>query len=304
MTVSEDSGDDHGHHLPAVEDWPKGFGEASWWPFIAAMGASGIYIGAALFILAMGDLPLQPIVGGGVFIASVVVFLVGLYGWTYHAFVKAFWAAEGHGGNGLRWGMILFLCTEVTTFGALFVYYFSIRIHGWPPADFDVIAGPLVAGTATLGSIEIPIISEIVLVNTLILVVSSGTIHWAHSQLRKDNRRNFIIGLGATLLLGVIFLAGQSYEYYEFIVHEGFTLAAAQEALYASAFYGLTGLHGLHVTMGAVLIAILFVRALYGQYSAERHTSVSTVSMYWHFVDVVWIFLVVVLYFGAAVSVV
>lgn len=301
MTVSEDSGDDHGHHLPAVEDWPKGFGEASWWPFIAAMGASGIYVGAALFILAMGELPIEPIVGGGVFLASVSVFLVGLYGWVYHAFVKAFWEGDGHDNTSLRWGMILFLCTEVATFGALFIYYFQIRIADWPPADFEVIAGPLVAGTVTLGSIQIPIVSEIVLVNTLILIISSGTIHWAHSQLLADNRRNFIIGLGITLLLGMVFLAGQAFEYYEFIVHYGFTLAAAEEALYASAFYGLTGLHGLHVSMGAVLIAILFVRSLYGQYSPDHHTSVSTVSMYWHFVDVVWIFLVAVLYIGAVV---
>lgn len=301
MTVSEDSGDDHGHHLPAVEDWPKGFGEASWWPFITAVGASGIYVGAALFILALGGLALAPIVGGGVFVASVAVFLAGLYGWTYHAFVKAFWDDEGHGNTSLRWGMLLFLCTEIATFGAVFVYYFQIRIVSWPPADFEVISGPLLAGTISIGSVQIPVINELVLLNTLILIISSGTIHWAHVQLRKENRRNFIIGLAVTLLLGVIFLAGQSYEYYEFIIEYGFTLAAAEEALYASAFYGLTGLHGLHVMMGAVLIMIVLIRALYGQYSAERHTSVSTVSMYWHFVDVVWVFLVVVLYVGAVV---
>jgi cytochrome c oxidase subunit 3 len=102
--------------------------------------------------------------------------------------------------------------------------------------------------------------------------------------------------LGATLLLGIIFIGGQVYEYYEFIVHDGFTIA---EGAYGSAFYGLTGLHGLHVTMGAVLLGIVFVRGFYGQYSAERHTSVSTASMYWHFVDVVWVFLLVVLYMGA-----
>ena len=104
--------------------------------------------------------------------------------------------------------------------------------------------------------------------------------------------------MGVTLLLGIVFLAGQVYEYYEFIVHEGFTIT---EGAYGSAFYGLTGLHGLHVSLGAVLLAIVFVRALYGQYSPEKHTSVSTVSMYWHFVDVVWVFLVVVLYAGAIV---
>lgn len=301
MSVSDDSTDDHGHHLPADEDWPKGFGEASWWPFVAAMGASGLYVGAALVILSMGELPLQPIIGGSVFLASVAVFLVGLYGWIYHAFVAAFWDAEEHGSNSLRWGMILFLCTEIATFGAGFVYYFQIRLFEWPPADFEVIAGPLVSGTVTLGSVQIPVVSRIVLANTAVLILSSLTIHWAHTQLRGENRRNFVLGLAATLLLGVIFLGGQAFEYYEFIVHEGFTLAAAEQALYASAFYGLTGLHGLHVTLGAVLITIVLVRALYGQYSADRHTSVSTVSMYWHFVDAVWIFLVAVLYVGAVV---
>ncbi len=99
-----------------------------------------------------------------------------------------------------------------------------------------------------------------------------------------------------TLLLGIIFIGGQVYEYYEFIVHSDFTITSG---LFGSAFFGLTGLHGLHVSLGAVLLGIVFIRALAGQYSAERHVSVSTASMYWHFVDVVWIFLVVVLYVGA-----
>ncbi|ERG98095.1 MAG: heme/copper-type cytochrome/quinol oxidase, subunit 3, partial [Haloquadratum sp. J07HQX50] len=102
--------------------------------------------------------------------------------------------------------------------------------------------------------------------------------------------------LFTTLLLGFIFIGGQVYEYYEFIIHEGFTLTSG---FFASAFFGLTGLHGLHVSLGAVLLAVVMLRALLGQYSADRHVSVSTVSMYWHFVDVVWIFLVVVLYVGA-----
>jgi cytochrome c oxidase subunit 3 len=88
-------------------------------------------------------------------------------------------------------------------------------------------------------------------------------------------------------------------EYYEFIVREGFTLTSG---IYSSAFFGLTGLHGLHVTLGAVILGVVFVRGLFGQYSAERHVSVSTASMYWHFVDVVWVFLVVVLYVGAEVA--
>ncbi|USZ68746.1 heme-copper oxidase subunit III [Halorussus salilacus] len=287
MTVADDSAEEHGHshHLPAVEDWPRGFGEASWWPFITALGGAGIYVGAALFVLARGEQPiLDSLYGSAVFVGSVGVFLVGLYGWVYHAFVKAFWTGGGHGdGSALRWGMILFLGSEIATFGAGFAYYFFIRVGTWPPS------GP-----------ELPhLLSSLVLINTAILVVSSLTLHWGHVELRKGNRKNFLIGMGATLLLGVIFIGGQVLEYYEFIVNEGFTLTSG---IYASAFFGLTGLHGLHVSMGAVLIGIVFIRALYGQYTADRHVSVSTVSMYWHFVDAVWIFLVVVMYAGAEIT--
>ncbi|PSQ12339.1 heme-copper oxidase subunit III [Halobacteriales archaeon QS_5_70_15] len=274
--------DEGGHHLPAVEDWPRGFGEASWWPFVTALGAAGIYVGAGLFVLARGDSPLvDPMYGPLTVILSVLLFLAGLYGWVYHAFVKAFWDGEGHG-TGLKFAMLLFLGTEVATFGAGFVYYFFIRADAWTNLPELVSSGH--------------IFSSLVIANTVILVVSSVTLHYAHVALRRNDRSRFLGLLGVTLLLGIVFLAGQAFEYYEFIVHENFTIA---EGAYASAFYGLTGLHGLHVSLGAVLLLIVFVRALYGQYSADRHTSVSTVSMYWHFVDVVWIFLVVVLYVGA-----
>ncbi|MXR21860.1 cytochrome c oxidase subunit 3 [Halobacterium bonnevillei] len=286
MTVTDDSTEDHGHHLPAVEDWPKGFGEASWWPFVTAIGAAGFYIGAALYVLAESDsLDLVgPMVGPAVFVGSTFVFLAGLYGWVYHAFVKHFWTRETSGGEGLRWGMLLFLGSEIATFGAGFTYYFFIRAGAqWSEAVQHVPEGFLGA---------------LVIANTLILVASSVTLHFAHVALRNGNRSRFLGLLATTLLLGVVFIGGQVYEYYEFIVHEGLTLSGG---VFESAFFGLTGLHGLHVSLGAVLIAIVLVRALKGQYSADRHTSVTTVSMYWHFVDAVWILLVVALYAGAVV---
>jgi cytochrome c oxidase subunit 3 len=234
-------------------------------------------------------------IGPAVFIGSALVFLVGLYGWVYHAFVKHFWSRDTHdaGASALRWGMITFLGSEIATFGAGFVYYFFIRAGTWPPEGAELPhLLPMDGLAAFFGSL--------VMINTIILVISSITLHWAHVELRKNNRQRFIAGLGATLLLGVIFIGGQIYEYYKFIVEEGFTFTGG---IFNSAFFGLTGLHGIHVSMGAVLIGIVFVRALYGQYSADRHLSVSTVSMYWHFVDAVWIFLVVVLYAGAEITV-
>ena len=281
---AEEAHEDHGHHLPAVEDWPRGFGEASWWPFITALGGSGIYVGAALYILGNGgNAIVGSMVGPAVFVGSVGLFLAGLYGWLYHAFVSHFWSREAShkGENKLVWGMIAFLGSEVATFGALFMYYFWVRAGTWPPANLP------------------PLVGSLVLANTALLIASSFTLHWAHVAIRNDNHRSFVLGLGVTLLLGLVFLGGQVYEYYEFIVHEGFTWTSG---IFGSAFFGLTGLHGLHVSLGAVLLAIVFIRSVAGQYSAERHVSVSTVSMYWHFVDVVWIFLVVVLYVGAVVG--
>jgi cytochrome c oxidase subunit 3 len=281
-----DEADDHGHHLPAVDDWPKGFGEASWWPFVTAVGGAGFYVGAALYVLSAGETQLVPeLYGPAVFVASTLVFLVGIYGWLYHAFVASFWESPGHDGDGLRVGMLAFLGSEVATFGAGFVYYFFIRADAWENLPELVESGN--------------IFSSLVIVNTVILVVSSVTIHYAHVALRRNNRSRFVRLLGLTILLGLVFIAGQVYEYYEFIVHESFTIT---EGAYASAFYGLTGLHGLHVTLGAVILLVVFIRALFGQYDAEKHTSVSTASMYWHFVDAVWIFLVVVLYAGSIVG--
>jgi cytochrome c oxidase subunit 3 len=283
MTVTDDTTEDHGHHLPAVEDWPQGFGEASWWPFITALGAAGFYVGAALYIMGNGGRSLvSPTLGPAVFAGSTFVFLAGLYGWTYHAFVKGFWerGANHKAESKLRWGMVAFLGSEIATFGAGFVYYFFVRVTPYP------------------AGMELDVFGPLVLANTVILIISSITLHVAHLGLLQDNHQRFRRWLGATLLLGIVFIGGQFVEYYEFIVHEGFTLASGEglEKAFSSAFYGLTGLHGLHVSLGAVLLAIVFFRALQGQYSAERHVSVSTVSMYWHFVDAVWIFLVVVLY--------
>jgi cytochrome c oxidase subunit 3 len=284
MTVADDPAEDHGeHHLPAVADWPRGFGEASWWPIVAALGATGVYVGAALFILGQGPQRLVgQAIGPAVLVVSVGLFLAGLYGWLYHAFVVDFWerGTDEHGAGALKFGMLLFLGTEVATFGAGFVYFFFVRTGPWSTELFPEL------------------LSSLVLVNTAILVLSSLTLHYAHVALREGNRSRFVRLLGVTLLLGLVFVAGQGYEYYDFLVHENFTLTSG---VFGSAFYGLTGLHGLHVSLGAVLLAILTVRAVHGQFSPERHTAVSTVSMYWHFVDVVWLFLVVTLYVGATV---
>jgi len=283
--MTADESGEHGF-LPAVRDFPRGYGEASWWPFIAAIGASGLYLGAMLYLFAHGgnDLLGSTTPGLAVFGVSAVLFVFGLFGWMYHAFAFQWLSNESHNaGKSLRWGMVLFLGTDIATFAAGFTYYFFIRSGAW--------------GEGTLP--EGGILGALVIANTILLVASSFTFHWAEVQLAKDNRRGFVGGLLVTFLLGVLFLGGQVFEYTEFIVHEGFTLTSG---IYGSAFFGLTGLHGLHVTLGAILIFTLLVRAARGQFSSDRHAAVTTVSWYWHFVDAVWIFLVLVIYVGAQIG--
>jgi len=252
---------------------------ASRWPLVAALGAGGLYAGVGLAFVGIDLVPAPiPLVLG---VVGGLGLLVGLAGWAHEAFLADYWERTGDRAALYSGGMVLFLLSDVATFSAGFVYYAFIRVGPWPPEHLP------------------PLVGSLVLVNTLVLVASSVTLHYGHVALERGNRRRFVGLLGVTLLLGVVFLGGQVLEYYEFLVGEGFTLSSG---VFASAFFGLTGLHGLHVGLGAVLLAIVFARAVRGHYSEERDASVRTVSLYWHFVDVVWVFLVAVLYVGATVG--
>ncbi|RMB12595.1 cytochrome c oxidase subunit 3 [Haloplanus aerogenes] len=249
------------------------------WPLVTAVGAAALYVGAGL---ALVGLDLVPVVLPAILVAvGALGFVGGLAGWMAEAFLADYWTEREGREDIYTGGMVLFLVSDVATFLAGFVYYAFIRVGTWPPTDLP------------------PLLGSLVVVNTLILVASSLTLHYGHGALEDGNRRGFLAGLGVTTLLGVVFLGGQALEYYEFVVHENFTLAGG---VFATAFYGLTGLHGLHVTLGVVLLGITLARALRGQYGPDRDTSIRTVSLYWHFVDVVWVLLVVVLYVGAVVG--
>ncbi|WP_226479041.1 cytochrome c oxidase subunit 3 [Natrinema amylolyticum] len=285
--------DGSGHRVPegqAPEEYGdhRGRGDhdehehRSRWPLVAAAGAAGLYGGVAVFILGDETDLVPPLLGAGLAVVGTIVLLAGVAGWVDQAFLTP--ARDRQGSHKSRESYVsttlLFLTTDVSTFGALFIYYFFVRIGTWPPEELP------------------PLLGSLVIVNTAILVASSVTFHYAHEALEHDNRRRFLGLLGTTLALGLVFLAGQVYEYYEFVAHEGFTLASG---IFGTAFFGLTGLHGLHVALGVGGIAVLCWRALRGHYGPDRDTSVATVSLYWHFVDVVWLFLVVVLYVGASV---
>jgi len=168
----------------------------------------------------------------------------------------------------------LAILSEVMLFGALFAAYFVIRgaSPGWPPA----------------GHVERP---ELVLpgFNTLLLVTSSVTMQLAVRSARVGDRSRLLRWLVLTLLLGAIFIGIQGYEFSS----NGFGLDAGT---FGSTFYILTGFHGAHVLAGAALIGVVANRARLGLVTAEHHTAVEATSSYWHFVDVVWIFLFSTLY--------
>jgi cytochrome c oxidase subunit 3 len=180
-------------------------------------------------------------------------------------------------------GIILFIVSEAVMFGAFFAQYFYNRIlsDSWPtraglPPGFDrVPAFPL------------PVIL------TVVLVASGFTAHFAQNAIRRDDRDAFQGWLIVTILLGVSFLSGQAYEYTNLIVAEGFSISSG---IYGSVFYSLTGLHGIHVTVGVLVLVGVLVRSFMGHFSSRSHFGVEGTVLYWHFVDVVWLALYVALY--------
>jgi cytochrome c oxidase subunit 3 len=176
--------------------------------------------------------------------------------------------------NSGMWAIIMFVGSELMFFAALFTTYFFLRgkIPAWEP----------VFG-------EKPSWQGLPLINTIELVTSSVTMQLAVSAIKKGDRRGLIRWLIPTLILGVAFLAGQAYEY----TRLGFL---PRDGIFAGVFFTLTGFHGAHVTGGVVFIAICFYRTLRGQFTANRHLAVEAASIYWHFVDVVWIGLFTTIY--------
>jgi len=189
-------------------------------------------------------------------------------------------------------GMILFICSEVMFFSGLFAAYFSVRASSptWPP---------IIKGGADLASQEAAAhLNEafnlhaepgFAFVLTVILVLSSFTCQMGIWAIRRDDRRGMVRAIGVTLALGILFLIGQAYDYSQL----GFGIS---DTPFGTTFYTLTGFHGAHVFGGAVMLSVILYRGLAGQFSSRHHDAVEAVSLYWHFVDVVWIALFSTLY--------
>ena len=181
-------------------------------------------------------------------------------------------------------GMYIFLASEVMFFGSLFAtYFYLVGSHPiWPPIP------PTSTPEYYVSWWPIPFF------NTIWLLSSGVTCHFALEGLAHDRRRQFFILQIATIVLGVIFELGQLYEFIA-AFGRGLNLTANT---FASAFFTMTGFHGAHVLGGLVLLTLILYRAARGQFSSRNHVGPNAVTLYWHFVDVVWIFLFGILYLG------
>jgi cytochrome c oxidase subunit 3 len=189
---------------------------------------------------------------------------------------------------GLRYGMALFIASEVMFFVAFFYAFFDASLFAaephqtlrmeytqgfWPPPQIHAVP-----------AFELP------LTMTLILLLSGSTVTWAHHSIIKGNQKSFLEALGYTIGLGVLFLGFQVYEYAH--SHFGF-----KDGIFASTFYMATGFHGFHVFVGTVFLIVCWFRGKAGHFTADRHFGFEAAAWYWHFVDVVWLFLFVSVYF-------
>jgi cytochrome c oxidase subunit 3 len=191
---------------------------------------------------------------------------------------------------GLRYGMTLFITSEVMFFVGFFWAYFHFALYPahvsgaehavWPPA-----------GIQTFDPFHLP------LLNTMILLLSGTAITWAHHALLHGDRRHLVMGLGFTILLGLSFTTFQALEYSE----APFKFTGG---VYPSVFFLATGFHGFHVIVGTIFLIVCWYRARASQFSEQRHFGFEAAAWYWHFVDVVWLFLFVAIYvWGASPSI-
>ena len=171
----------------------------------------------------------------------------------------------------------IFILSEVVFFAMLIIAYIFYR-------DSPAVAGGPTAKTA----LDIPLTTLF----SICLFASSGTIWFADRSLARGNENGVRLWLGATIVLGAVFIGGQGYEYFK-LLSEDITL---NTNLFGTTFYTLTGFHGLHVTIGAIMLTIIWFRVMKGHFTPERHFAFEAVAWYWHFVDVVWLGLFIFVY--------
>ncbi len=181
-------------------------------------------------------------------------------------------------------GMLLFITSEVMFFAGLFAAYFNVRAGAplWPPINPESVP-PEPFHLAIL-----PLVGPA----TVLLVLSSFTCQFAVWAIRRGDRTAFVRNIGVTFTIGIVFLVMQAIDYVE-LGREGLTLSSGT---FGTTYFTLTGFHGAHVFAGVIMLGVVLYRGMAGQFSARHHDAVEAASLYWHFVDVVWILLFSLLY--------
>ena len=271
------------------------------WPILGSFGLFFTVGGAALW---MNEF--EP--GKYVMVLGIACILSMMFGW--------FRTVIGESLSGIynkqvdtsfRMGMMWFIFSEVMFFCAFFGALFYARTFSvpWLAGEGDgaltnfFLWRDFAAAWPTNGPAQIGGLFQtmpawgVPLLNTLILLTSGVTITIAHHALRAGNRRQLLIWLGATVVLGALFLNFQAHEYIEAYTKLNLTLGSG---VYGSTFFMLTGFHGLHVTLGAIMLSIIWLRCLKGHFTKNHHFAFEAVAWYWHFVDVVWLGLFIFVY--------
>src|SRR6476620_6268341 len=248
------------------------------WPIVGAVGAFTLAIGAIMFFISKkaGTPHLWYVLPG----ISIVIFT--MFGWWRDVIKEA---QEGYETPvvqmHLRYGMILFIASEVMFFVAWFWAWFDSSLF---PSAVDAVGGVWPPkGMAVLDPFGFP------LLNTLILLCSGTTVTWAHHSLIHGDRSGLIKGLWCTILLGMMFTSIQAWEY----AHAPFHF---KNSIYGSTFFMATGFHGFHVIVGTIFLAVCLGRAYKGHFTPNQHFGFEAAAWYWHFVDVVWLFLFTSIY--------
>ena len=259
------------------------------WPLVGSI---------ALLTLASGFVLVLNKTAAGAYVMAVgaAILLIMLFGW-FGAVIKESLAGKysGQVDTSFRWGMVWFIFSEVAFFSGFFGALFYARIISVPMlGDAQLLWPDFTAAWPTAGpglNIALTPVAAwgIPAINTLILLSSGATLTWAHWGLQKGKQSQLKIGLALTIVLGLVFIAMQAYEYAEAAV-------TIRDGIYGATFYMLTGFHGVHVIMGTVMLIVIFLRALAGHFTPGRHFAFEAVAWYWHFVDVVWLLLFVFVY--------
>jgi cytochrome c oxidase subunit III len=190
-----------------------------------------------------------------------------------------------------RYGMILFIASEVMFFVAWFWAYFDVAL--FPTDVHQVLRDQVVGGQWPPKGIETFDPWHLPLLNTLILLTSGTTVTWAHHALLENNRQGLKLGLLCTIVLGICFTCVQAFEY----SHAAFHYSGN---IYGATFFMATGFHGFHVLVGTIFLIVCLFRALAGQFKPDQHLGFEFAAWYWHFVDVVWLFLFACIYVWGA----